>query len=47
MGKIQYSITDKNTTKIYYYTKAEWYLAIIIIFLAGFIEGIIFTYFFK
>lgn len=47
MKKILYNVVDNTTNLTYHYTRTEWYLAFIIVYLAGFVEGIIFTYIFK
>ena len=43
----RYRLIDNKTNSVYFYTKLEWLLGMILIFLAGFVEGIIFSYLFK
>lgn len=47
MKKKIYTIIDNETKLVYHYTRTEWYLAFILVFLSGIVEGIIFTYLFK
>lgn len=43
----RYKLFDKKSNSVYFYTRLEWLLGMVLIFLAGFVEGIIFSYLFK
>ena len=42
-----YTIIDNETKIVYHYNRIEWYLAFVLVFLSGIVEGIIFTYLLK